>query len=296
MSCNGSDLGDHHALLREFGAEAEPWIAEMPAKIARLEREWGFVCGAALEHGGNVSWLASAQLPDGSEAILKIGYPHEESRFEADALRHFGEAAVHVYRSSEDGFALLMERCDPGTDLWQLDEREADGVACQILPKIWSTSARGTPFTHLSVAVEQWWIDLDNDIHEGNYEPCLVDSAKTTAAMLLSSQPAQVVLHGDFHPANVLAAKREPWLVIDPKPLIGDPAFDLAQWLYNRYAPAAATGAPGVHLQNQINRFARALDLDRDRIAGWAFVKALGWKCSPDVVDLFGRIAIDGSV
>ena len=51
---------------------------------------------------------------------------------------------------------------------------------------------------------------------------------------LSATQPHRVLLHGDFHPGNVLAAAREPWLAIDCKPLVGDPAYDLAQWLGNR--------------------------------------------------------------
>jgi streptomycin 6-kinase len=100
-----------------------------------------------------------------------------------------------------------------------------------------------------------------------------------------------VLLHGDFHPGNVLAAQREPWLFIDPKPLVGEPAYDLAQWLYNRSRFAIQSDDPVAVLRQQIDRFAADLGLDPARIAGWAFVKALGWQCGPEFVNLFQKVA-----
>src|SRR2546421_2905134 len=43
----------------------------------------------------------------------------------------------------------------------------------------------------------------------------------------------ELVLATDLHAGNVLHAEREPWLVIDPKPFVGDPAYDAAQHLFN---------------------------------------------------------------
>ena len=65
-----------------------------------------------------------------------------------------------------------------------------------------------------------------------------------------------VLLHGDFHPGNVLSAQREPWLAIDCKPVVGDPAYDLAQWLGNRYEAVAQSPDPVATLRRQIRRFA----------------------------------------
>jgi streptomycin 6-kinase len=104
--------------ILEFGDEGSQWLARLPQHIARLEQEWGFRAGPAFDHGGAVSWVAPVELADGSQAVLKIGLPHEEARFEAQALRFLdGRGAVRLLRASEDGISLLLERCLPGTDL-----------------------------------------------------------------------------------------------------------------------------------------------------------------------------------
>ena len=90
----------------------------------------------------------------------------------------------------------------------------------------------------------------------------------------------------------ILAAQREPWLFIDPKPLIGDPAYDLAQWLLNRVRFVRQSGEAVAVLRHQILRFAADLGLDPARIAGWAFVKALGLQWAPEFVTLFRQVAL----
>ena len=97
------------------------------------------------------------------------------------------------------------------------------------------------------------------------------------ARELAATQPRSVLLHGDFHPANVLAARREPWLAIDCKPLVGDPAYDLAQWLGNRCDAVEQSPDAAAIIRRQIEHMSDLLDLDPARVAGWAFVKSLGW-------------------
>jgi hypothetical protein len=137
--------------ILQFGAEGTQWLARLPRRIVQLEQEWGFRVGPAFDHGGAVSWVAPVELGDGSEAVLKIGLPHDEARFEAAALRFLdGRGAVRLLRASADGFALLLERCLPGTDLWSLGEEEGDAVACRLLTCMWREPAPRAPFLSLS--------------------------------------------------------------------------------------------------------------------------------------------------
>ena len=76
-----------HLLQYGFGAEGTQWLADLPRRIAELEQEWGLRVGPAFDHGGAVSWVAPVEREDGSEAVLKIGLPQDEARFEAHALR-----------------------------------------------------------------------------------------------------------------------------------------------------------------------------------------------------------------
>jgi len=136
-----------------------------------------------------------------------------------------------------------------------------------------------------------WWDDLPRVMAGAPYEGRIVDEAVARGRKLAASQPRSVLLHGDFHPGNVLAAQREPWLFIDPKPVIGEPAYDLAQLLYNRARFLIRSEGAITALRQQVEFFAADLGLDPARIAGWAFVKALGWQFGPEFVTLFHEVA-----
>lgn len=277
---------------RDFGAEGAEWLNGLPERIAGIERAWDIRVGPAFDHDGCVSWVAPVQCSDGTEAILKIGIPHDEARFEAEALRFLdGQGAGRLLNVSEDGFSLLLERCVPGTSLWSLKDAERDVVAASILPRLWRPPTPDAPFVTLTDLMRRWSEEIPQEATEENYTPEQAARAVAWGQKLAASQPWSVFLHGDFHPGNILSAEREPWLVIDPKAMVGDPAFDLAQWLYNASRDRADNEETIAFLQNKVEWFARELELSPARIAGWTFVKALGWECGPAAVNLFQKVA-----
>lgn len=275
-----------------FGAEGTRWLAGLPQHIAELAQEWGLHLGPVFDQNGAVSWVAPVELSDGSEAVLKITFPHDDPRHEAQALRSLdGRGAVRVLRASDDGFSLLLERCRPGTAAWSLSEAERTALACRMLPRIWREPDAGAPFMSLSDAVERWRDRLPHITATADYEANVVAAAVARGRELAASQSQQVLLHGDFHPGNILAAQREPWLFIDPKPFVGEPAFDLAQWLFNCARFVLQSDDAVTLLRQQIDRFAADLGLDPARIAGWAFVKAFYWQGGPAFVPLLRQVA-----
>jgi streptomycin 6-kinase len=277
-----------------FGAEGALWLESLPACVCGLERAWSITVERALDSGGVCSWVAPARLRDGSDAILKIGIPHSEARYEAHALRVWnGRGAVRLLRASEDGFTLLLERCVPGADLWTLSEAEADTMAAGVLERLWDVTAPGAPFDQLADVVEGWCEQLPRTAAANGYEPEMVSHAIEAAHHLVGTQSRTALLHGDFHPGNVLSAERQPWLAIDCKPVVGDPAYDLAQWLGNRYETASQSADPVATLRREIRWFAERLHLDAARIAGWTFVKSLGWEWEPAAARTF-RVVFTG--
>ena len=81
---------------------------------AAVER-WSLTLGEPYEQGA-AGYTTRASLPDGTPAVLKLVHPHRESEHEADALRAWdGDGAVRLL--AQDGDALLLERCEPGTPL-----------------------------------------------------------------------------------------------------------------------------------------------------------------------------------
>jgi streptomycin 6-kinase len=277
--------------LAHFGAEGERWLADLPARVAELEQAWSLTVQTALDSDGCCALIAPVRLADGSQAILKIGIPHREARRESDGLRVWdGHGAVRLLRASADGFSLLLERCVPGTNLWSLSEEEADAAAAGVLKRLWREPPPTAPIERLSDLAAEWCEGLPRTAPAKGYDEEMVAHAVDLACQLAATQPRRVLLHGDFHPGNVLAAEREPWLAIDCKPVVGDPAYDLAQWIGNRYEAAEHSPDPVACLRRQIDRFGHLLNMDPARIAGWTFVKSLGWDWEPPVARVFRAV------
>jgi streptomycin 6-kinase len=270
------------------GVEAALWLDCLPARVAELEQAWSLTTGRAFDIDGEVSWVAPARLEDGSEAVLKVGIPYRSTRREADALRFWdGGGAVRLLRVSEDGYSLLLERCVPGTNLWSLGEEEGNVVGAELLRRLWREPPPAAPFPRVADLVEEWCEALPRTAPAQGYDAALVSEAMELARELAATQPRTVLLHGNFHPGNVLAAEREPWLAIDCQPLVGEPAFDLAQWLGNRDWAAERSPDPMAALRWQIDQMCGVLALDPARVIRWAFAKSVGEEFGPSTARLF---------
>jgi streptomycin 6-kinase len=269
--------------LREtFREEGERWLEGLPERVAALERAWGLTAGRAFDVDGDLSWVAPVRLADGSEAVLKVGIPHDEARYGGEALRLIaGNGAARLLRASEDGYSLLLERCVPGTNLSSLGEEEGNAVGAGILQRIWREPGPDVPFERIAGNAASWCREFLEEAPAAGYDAVLIERAVVLTRELAESQPRQVLLHGDFHPGNVLAAEREPWLAIDFEPLVGDPAYDLAEWLGSRVEAAEQAPDPLAAIRRQIRQMSDLLDLDPARVACWAFVKSVGWDYGP---------------
>jgi len=197
--------------------------------------------------------------------VLKVNFAfHDDSRYEADALRLFnGEGAVRLLRDDGRG-ALLLERLDPDRSLWSLREEEANEIAAEILRRVWRPPPPGSPFPTLEASAQRWRRTLPAEIAG------LIPG-------LLAEMPPPVVLHQDFHNGNALAGAREPWLMIDPKPMAGDPAYDLAPLLRDRRPTLAGEHDPARRLRRRLDHLTELTGIDRARARAWAIVQTAAW-------------------
>lgn len=270
-------------VARGFGAEGERWLSNLPDHVDALRRHWSLRDIETMDVEGHTSWIGACTTDDGSGGVLKVIVPHDESRREADGLRAYdGEGAVRVLRVTEDGFSLLLERCVPGGSLWGLPTDEGNAVLAGLLRRLWHPVLEDAPFRRLTDVVRDWCERMPREAPAQGYDPRIANDASALGRELLADKTDEVLLHGDLHPGNVLAATREPWLVIDPKPVVGDPAFDLAQLLINRCWEAGSAA----EIRRQVRRLAEATRLDPERLGAWAVVKAVGWKCGPETASL----------
>lgn len=280
MRSEREGVGASPALRRtvaELGPEAERWLAGVPALVAEIATAWDLDVGPALAHEGAASIVLPATTDQGVPAVLKLSVPHDESRHEADALARWdGDGAVSLLRSSEEGFTLLLERCQPGHDLWAASIDQQIAVMADLLPRLWAPEPDG-PFQELAETAAHWERQMLARATAMGVPGEVARRARRWAHELAEDQPRRL-LHGDLHPGNVLAARRQPWLAIDATPWVGDPAFDLAQTLVNwirvdRDTQHDAVGA----IRLRAGQLAERLSLEVDRVLRWAVVKAIGW-------------------
>lgn len=221
---------------------------------------------------GVVGHVARAELPDRTPAVLKVFWPHREAEQEADALERWaGEGAVRLLRRDDSRNALLLEQCEPGTHLTSVGADPALDVLIELLPRLWKPADRFRPLADEAA----WWVSyLEPRWEESGrpYERRLLDAALEALIELPPTQGEHVLLHQDLHAENVLAARREPWLVIDPKPLAGEREFAVA--------PIVRGGELGHTKRDVLHRFDRLtseLGLDRERARGWTIGQTLAW-------------------
>jgi streptomycin 6-kinase len=261
------------------------WLERLPALAGECAEQWSLRLGEPFP-GSHVSLVVPARLPDSTGGVLKINFPEPESEHEADALEYWnGEGAVRLLAHDAARRALLVERCEPGTPLWELDdEHRAMRIAVGVLARIWRPPPAEHSFRPLSVEAARWEIDLPQAWEQLGrpFDRDLVDEAVAACRELGPDQGDAVVLHQDFHGGNVLRAHREPWLAIDPKPLVGEREFDAASLLRDRRDLLVRPGA-GRIVRRRLDLLASELGLDRERMRRWGIAHALAWGVSGTV-------------
>ena len=271
------------------------WLGTVPATVARLARAWSLTVEAPFQPGGQTAWVAPVRdHATGAERVLKVGWAHPEAAHEADGLRVWaGRGAVRVYAAEQmgDTTALLLERCRPGAPLADRPEPEQDDVIAGLLRRLWVAPPAGHRFRSLQAMCEQWAEEFEQHLAAA---PDLVDPGLAREGLALlrtlpGSADRTVLLATDAHAGNVLAAERG-WLLIDPKPHVGDPTFDGVQHLLNcaERLQADPTGLAG--------RMADLLELDAERLRRWLFARCVqeapNWPGVP-LADIARRIPID---
>lgn len=274
--------GFRQRITASFGGEGAAWLARLPAILARCVERWSL----ALEPPFALSYnyVAPARRADGLPVVLKVGCPHPELFAEMDALRHFdGDGACRLLDVDAERGALLLERVQPGTPLTRValeDDERATAIAIDLMRQLW----RPPPARHSFPTVAAWAGGIAElrgrfDGGTGPLPARLVEEAEECFAWLLATTAAPQLLHGDLHHDNILAATREPWLLIDPKGLVGDPGYDLGAFLYNPWPGLLALPRPGRVIARRVDQLSEGLGMERARVRGWGLAQAVLSAC-----------------
>jgi streptomycin 6-kinase len=271
--------GNDISLVRHGNAAVtrRTWMAKLPRVVDDLARLWSLDVGRPFQPGGQASWVARARRRSGDQVVLKIGWRHDEAIHELDGLQVWnGDGVVLLLDAwtSDDTTALLLESCEPGSALKKtLPPLEQDVIVTGLLRRLWIDPPTSHPFRPLQ-AMCDWWSDEYEEKYAAQRRgPRLEQGLSNAGIELFRNLPGtaerSVLLFTDLHPDNVLAAGREPWLAIDPKPYVGDPTYDPLQHMLN-FPDRLVADPVGFAL-----RIARLLDLDSGRLRQWLFARCV---------------------
>jgi streptomycin 6-kinase len=235
------------------------------SEVDDLVDEWDLRADGDVGRGARSSVLP-VRSTDGALAVLKVGHSDHEHL----VLRRWsGDGAVRLLRADPHRRALLLERLHT-TSLDGLFDAEACEAVAALYPRLHVPAM--PQLTSLRSLLEQWADEFAGLPRSAAIPHRLVEQA-VGLCRELASEPADVVLHGDLHYGNVLAADRAPWLAISPKPVNGDPHYEVAPMLWHRWADIADNVRFGV--QRRFNALVGSAGFDEDRARAYVAVRVV---------------------
>lgn len=255
------------------GEPGRAFIAALPARVAEFAERWDLAVDGAPMHGMAALVLPVVRRRDGVPAVVKFQLLDEETEGEPVGLRVWdGDGAVRLLDHDAGTGTMLLERLDSGRMLSTMtettqDTRKAVLVIAELLARLTSVPAPAG-MRRLSDIAGEMLDDLPEAL-KAIPDPVQRSIVERCGGAMreVMGEPGDRLLHWDLHFENVLAAEREPWLAIDPKPLAGDPGFDLWPALNNRF-----------DVDDVLWRFdamSEVLGLDRERARAWTLGRVL---------------------
>ncbi|MEV5982042.1 aminoglycoside phosphotransferase family protein [Streptomyces sp. NPDC052114] len=250
------------------GEPGRAFIAALPERVNETFEAWDLTLDGEPMHG-----MAALVLPvrraDGTPAAVKFQILDEETEGEPVALRLWnGDGAVRLLDHDDAHGTMLLERLDPARMLSTMaDTHKAVLVIAELLARLTAGPAPEGMRTLGDIAAEM--LDELPGALKAVADPAeraIVERCGGAVREVLG-EPGDRMLHWDLHFENVMAGEREPWLAIDPKPLAGDPGFDLWPALNNRFEPDDVLW--------RFDAMTEVLGLDRGRARAWTLGRVL---------------------
>jgi len=267
------------------------WLDRLPFIVDSLRERWSLVVDEPFEPGGQAAWVAPASQGADGDLVLKVQWRHTEAEDEADGLRAWAgdpTVQIHAAHSFEDSLALLVERCVPGTSLANEPEPEQDLIIAGLLTRLWRPPPPDHQFRPLQVMCDEWADEFERagGLGQTDLDPGMARDGIAVLRSLPRAADRRVLLATDLHAGNVLAAIRQPWLVIDPKPYVGDPAYDCVQHMLN-CSERLHTDPGGL-----ARRMAQLADVDPQRLILWLFARCVQEsRSSPELAEVACRLS-----
>lgn len=276
LQTTGNGAAFARTVLDVHGKAGQEWLNGLPALLIDYAQRWSLklLPPFALSY----HYVAPAIRADGSPAVLKAGVPSADRNCEILALELCsGNGMARVLEADAEQGVILVERLLPGTPLASLeDDAQATLIAAQVMRHVW----RPLPAHHPFASVNKWAKGLERLRHTydggtGPLPPSLVDLAERLFEELLASTVEPVLLHGDLHHFNILAAERQPWLAIDPQGVAGEPAYEVGALLRNPFPQLPPPDELTRIQARRVEQLAEVLGFDTERLFGWGIAQAV---------------------
>lgn len=268
------------ALVASFrqhsGEPGLAWLAALPALAADMLDRWALRPDGQPRHGMGALVLPVLRA-DGMPAALKLQPVNEENLGEPIGLRVWdGDGVVRLLDHDPATGTMLLERLDAGRPLSAVpDATIAVRILAELMARLVAVPAP-PDLPRLADVAAAMVAEVPGAV------PALRDPAdrrlvRTCAAAVeeVNGEAGDRILHWDLHYDNILTAEREPWLVIDPKPLAGDPGFELLPALHNRWGDIVATGNVERAVLYRFDLLTEVVGLDRQRAIDWTLGRVL---------------------
>jgi streptomycin 6-kinase len=261
----------HSNIISIYGEKGKAWLDELPELVAAIASRLDL---RDLKAVTNLSYnYVLSGFQGDNPIILKASLNSEGLAREAFALKCFSGCGAVKVLAKDEGM-LLLERAVPGTPLksyFPTNEDESIEIACGVMKKLHQASISAA---HNFPHIKDWLTALDKDWPIPDE---YLQKARKLRDQLLQTAKPDVLLHGDLHHDNILQNGDE-WLVIDPKGVVGELAYEVAAFIRNPI-PELLTHADAPNIiHNRVTRLAELLELPECRIIDWCFVEAvLSW-------------------
>jgi streptomycin 6-kinase len=268
-------------MVNVFGDAGRDWLDRLPSIVDEYAHRWQLSIEPPLALSYN--YVAPATRADGTPVIFKCGVVADNSSIRAEiaALKHWnGDGAALVLENDAPNGVLLLERLVPAEPIVEIDDEMSTRIAAGLMRRLW----KPPPAQHAFPTLAEWGMAFGElrERHDGATGPLpagLIGRGETLYGELVATQADPILLHGDLHHFNILSAQREPWLMIDPHGVIGEPAFEVGPWLRNTIG---SPDGPHRHLYvlhrpdarevlgRRLGDLSKLLEIDRERLRSWA--------------------------
>jgi streptomycin 6-kinase len=260
-------------ITKAHGAKGAEWLAELPGLIWEIEERWSLEAGKPFQNL-SYNYVAPCSFRAGGEAVLKIGFPEENSPVlgEAETLKFYnGSGAAKLLRIDEENLTLLLEKLNPGKhlkDIFQNDKAKSVEIAIEVLQKIRSKP----PEDHNFIRLEDWFANFGK-ARNTNFPSQAVSKAQKFYEELSTDE--SFLLHGDFHHENVLSASREAFLAIDPKGVIGQIGYEISVFLNDHAWWLEGDDCLREKLNDALLKFSEAFEIEAHALRKWAYAQGV---------------------